>query len=63
MKWVEALGASVCLLITYGFFILFANVKTAALFTLSDQVVDLTSGLIAVWDVETQALFAAVMSF
>jgi hypothetical protein len=28
-----------------------------------DQGVDITDGLIAVWDAETQALFAAVMSF
>ncbi|MCC3862535.1 hypothetical protein [Pseudemcibacter aquimaris] len=63
VKWVEALRASVRPIITYAFFILFATVKTAALFKLLDQGVDLTSGLIAVWDAETQALFAAVMSF
>nr|VFK48440.1 MAG: hypothetical protein BECKTC1821D_GA0114238_106110 [Candidatus Kentron sp. TC] len=63
VKRVEALRASVRPIITYAFFILFATVKTAALFKLLDQGVDLTSGLIAVWDVETQALFAAVMSF
>lgn len=62
VKWVEA-RASVRPIITYAFFILFATVKTAALFKLLDQGVDLTSGLIAVWDGETQALFAAVMSF
>lgn len=44
-------------------FILFATVKTAALFKLLDQGVGITDGLIAVWDAETQALFAAVMSF
>lgn len=63
VKWVEALRASVRPIITYAFFILFATVKTAALFKLLDQGVDVTSGLIAVWDAETQALFAAVMSF
>ncbi|EJF85548.1 hypothetical protein [Bartonella rattimassiliensis] len=63
VKWVEALRASVRPLITYAFFILFATVKTAALFKLLDQDVGITDGLIAVWDAETQALFAAVMSF
>ena len=63
VKWVEALRASVRPIITYAFFILFATVKTAALFKLLDQGVGITAGLIAVWDGETQALFAAVMSF
>ncbi len=63
VKWVEALRASVRPIITYAFFILFATVKTAALFKLLDQGVGITDGLIAVWDAETQALFAAVMSF
>jgi hypothetical protein len=63
VKWVEALRASVRPIITYAFFILFATVKTAALFKLLDQGVGITDGLIAVWDTETQALFAAVMSF
>ena len=63
VKWVEALRASVRPIITYAFFILFATVKTAALLKLLDQGVGITDGLIAVWDAETQALFAAVMSF
>lgn len=62
-KWVEALRASVRPVITYAFFILFAVVKSAALYKLLDQSVGITDGLIAVWDGETQALFAAVMSF
>ena len=37
--------------------------QTAALFKILDQDVGITDGLIAVWDAETQALFAAVMSF
>lgn len=63
VKWVEALRASVRPVITYAFFILFAVVKSAALYKLLDQGVGITDGLIAVWDGETQALFAAVMSF
>ncbi|MBX2807865.1 MAG: hypothetical protein KTR20_04460 [Cellvibrionaceae bacterium] len=61
--WVEALRASVRPVITYAFFILFATVKIAALLQLLDQGVGFTNGLIAIWDAETQALFAAVMSF
>ena len=61
--WVEALRASVRPIITYAFFVLFATVKIAALLQLLDQGVDFTNGLIAIWDAETQALFAAVMSF
>ena len=63
VKWVEALRASVRPIITYAFFFLFATLKTAVLFKLLDQGVGITDGLIAVWDGETQALFAAVMSF
>ena len=59
----EALRASVRPIIAYALFILFATVKTAALFKLLDEGIDLTSGLVAVWDAETQALFATVMSF
>ncbi|MEW8420137.1 MAG: hypothetical protein AB2669_08300 [Candidatus Thiodiazotropha endolucinida] len=61
--WVEALRASVRPVITYAFFILFATVKIAALLQLLEQEVGFTDGLIAIWDAETQALFAAVMSF
>jgi hypothetical protein len=50
-------------ILTYSFFLLFATVKVAALFKLLDSGVAITDGLIAVWDIETQALFAAVMSF
>jgi hypothetical protein len=63
VRWVEALRASVRPIVTYAFFLLFATVKTAALFKLLDQGVGITDGLVAVWDIETQALFAAVMSF
>ena len=63
VQWVEALRASVRPVITYAFFILFATVKIAALLQLLEQGVGFTDGLIAIWDAETQALFAAVMSF
>ena len=41
----------------------FATVKIAALLQLLEQGVGFTDGLIAIGDAETQALFAAVMSF
>ena len=63
VQWVEALRASVRPVITYAFFVLFATVTIAALLQLLDQGVGFTDGLIAIWDAETQALFAAVMSF
>jgi len=64
VKWVDGLRASVRPLITYAFFLLFAAVKSAALYVLVvDEGIDLVAALPEVWDVETQALFAAVMSF
>lgn len=47
----------------YAFFISFATVKTTALLKPLDQGVGIGDRLIAVWDVETQMSFAAVMSF
>lgn len=62
-KWVDALRASVRPVLTYAFFALFATVKIAALVQLIDQGFTVTDSLIIIWDDETQALFAAVMSF
>lgn len=62
--WVEALQASVRPVITYAFFLVFAVVKVSALATLlQTDGVTLAASLQATWDEETQALFAAVMSF
>lgn len=63
VKWVEALQASVRPVITYAFFLVFAVVKIAALRTLAADGLELAEALQAIWDVETQALFAAVMGF
>ncbi len=62
--WVDSPGASVRMLITYAFFILLASVKGSGLYLL----IVIESLLIAevlprIWDAETRALFAAVMSF
>jgi hypothetical protein len=62
-KWIEGLRASVRPVLTYAFFSLFATVKVAALVQLLNQGFTITDSLILIWDAETQALFAAVMSF
>lgn len=63
-KWVEALRASVRPVLTYSFFMLFAAVKIAGLYTMvSFDGLSLAVALPLIWDAETQTLFAAVMSF
>lgn len=62
--WVNNLRASVRPMITYAFFLLFAIVKLSALYILViNQQMHITQALIKVWDAETQALFAATLSY
>lgn len=64
VTWVDGLRASVRPVITYSFFLLFAIVKISTLILIvKEDGTDLATALIAVWDVETQALFAAIISF
>ncbi len=64
VRWVDALAGSVRPIITYAFFALFAAVKGSALYLLiAVEGVLLAQALPQIWDPETQALFAAVMSF
>ena len=64
MKWVDALAGTVRPVITYAFFALFAAVKGSALYVLiAVEGMLLAQALPQIWDPETQALFAAVMSF
>lgn len=64
VAWVDALAGSVRPVITYAFFALFAAVKGAALMLLiADGGMTAAEALPRVWDEETAALFAAVMSF
>ncbi|MGB1648675.1 MAG: hypothetical protein ACPHBO_06260 [Cycloclasticus sp.] len=64
VKWVDGLRASVRPVITYAFFLLFTTVKVSALYVLVvDQGMEFFVALPQIWDPETQALFAAVMSF
>ena len=64
MTWVDGLRASVRPVITYGFFILFAWVKLSAVVLLMNQDgLSINEALIQIWDAETQALFAGILSF
>ena len=64
VAWVDALRATVRPVITYAFFMLFASVKGSALYVLIVmEGLLLAEALPRIWDPETQALFAAVMSF
>ena len=63
-KWVEALRASVRPVLTYAFFLLFAAVKISGLYTMVGlDEMSLGVALPLIWDAETQALFAAIMTF
>ena len=62
--WVVGLQASVRPVITYLFMLAFLAVKGGMVYSLIFmQGVDWTSALGVTWDAETQALFAAIMSF
>lgn len=64
VTWVDGLRASVRPMITYGFFILFAWVKLSAVVLLMNQGgLNINEALIQIWDGETQALFAGILSF
>ena len=64
VTWVDGLRASVRPVITYGFFILFAWVKLSAVVLLMNQgELSINEALIQIWDAETQALFAGILSF
>ena len=64
VAWVDALSGTVRPVITYAFFGLFAAVKVAALYVLiAVNGMAAAPALLQIWDGETAALFAAVMSF
>jgi hypothetical protein len=64
VKWVDGLRSSVRPMITYAFFLLFAAVKGSGLYLLiAVEGLVLAEALPQVWDAETAALFAAVVSF
>ena len=62
--WVVGLQASVRPVITYLFMLAFLSVKAGMIYSLiGNQGIDWTTALDVAWDAETQALFAAIMSF
>lgn len=61
--WVDGLRASVRPIITYGFFLLFVYVKTQSLSVLLNNGLPFDVAVIRLWDGETQALFAAIISY
>ena len=62
--FVSQLRASVRPVLTYLFFILFATVKVSALVAImSEQGASFTTSIVIIWDPETQAIFAAIVSF
>jgi len=62
--WVVGLQASVRPVVTYLFMGAFLAVKGGMIYSLiSNQGIDWTTALEVSWDAETQALFAAIMSF
>ena len=62
--FVNALRGSVRPVITYAFFILFSTVKGVTLYTMvSAEGMDLTAGMLAIWDDETLAIFSAIIAF
>ena len=63
VKWIDGLRGSVRPVITYAFFGLFIFVEVSAYLSLTAAGVSGLDAVIAVWDEETKALFAAVISF
>ncbi|MBF0171659.1 MAG: hypothetical protein HQK87_11355 [Nitrospinae bacterium] len=64
VRWIDGLRGSVRPIITYAFFMLFVAVKGAALWSLAQHAdLSIIEALPKIWDEETSALFAAVMSF
>ncbi len=61
--FVSQLRASVRPVLTYLFFILFATVKVSALVTVMSNGQEFTQAIVLIWDPETQAIFAAIVSF
>lgn len=62
--FVDGLRGSVRPVITYAFFILFCTIKGVTLYSMvSTSGMDLTAGMLEIWDEETQAIFSAIIAF
>jgi len=62
--FVNGLRGSVRPVITYAFFILFCTIKGVTLYAMvTTSGMDLTAGMLSIWDEETQAIFSAIIAF
>ena len=63
VRWIDGLRGSVRPVITYAFFGLFMFVEVSAYLALTASGISALNAVQLVWDDQTQALFAAVISF
>jgi len=63
VKWIDGLRGSVRPVITYAFFGLFLFVEVSAYLALTASGISSLDAVQLTWDDQTQALFAAVISF
>ena len=62
--FVNGLRGSVRPVITYAFFLLFCTIKGVTLYAMvTTSGMDLSAGMLAIWDPETQAIFSAIVAF
>ena len=62
--FVNALRGSVRPVLTYAFFLLFATIKGVTVYTMvMTDGMDLSAGLIAIWDSETSVIFSSIIAF
>ena len=62
--FVNALRGSVRPVLTYAFYLLFATIKGVTVYTMvMTDGMDLSAGLIAIWDSETSVIFSSIMAF
>ena len=62
--FVNGLRGSVRPVITYAFFILFCTIKGVTLYAMvTTSGMDLSAGMLAIWDPENQAIFSAIVAF
>ena len=63
-SFVNGLRGSVRPVLTYAFFILFASIKGVTLYSMvNTQGMDLSAGLLAIWDDETSVIFSSIIAF
>ena len=61
--WISALQRSVRPVITYAFFGLFCTIEIVLLMEALDKGTDFSEAINLLWDDETKAIFAAIISF